>query len=700
MNFSEAVDITGTPQLELDFAGTPKAVDCVAATNTTWMGCYYEVVAGDVAAGGVAIAANKLTLNGGTITATGSTTITADLAHAAVAIGAGHTVDGIRPTLVTTGSEAPTTSTDGTQVILTFSEDISAVTLGSVSVIANSTSGYEQGATVSRSGRTVTLTLTPSLTIAAGWTVAVALSADAVEDAARNGNLALAATAVTNAIGTTTPTVAGVAFTSDPGADKTYAIGDSVEATVTFSFATNDAVDITGTPQLELDFAGAPKTADCLPDTGTSATTCIYTVVAGDSAPNGVVIAANTLTLNGGTITATSSTTTNADLAHAAVAIDAEHTVDGIRPTLVTTGSESPVTSTDGTQVILTFSEDISSVTLGNIDLEVNSTSGYEQGATVSRSGRTVTLTLTPSFTIAAGWTVIVALSADAVVDDARNGNLARGAGVFNAVGLPTPPGQPVAPSVSSVAGSTTSLLVTWTAPTNTGPAIDDYDLRYRQGTSGSWTTGPQNVSGTSATISGLTANTLYQVQVRATNSDGNSPWSPPGSEQTNGDGGGGGDGGGDGGGGDDGGGGGGTDPPLAVDDAAQTAEDTPVFIDVLGNDSDPDGDTLTVVAVSAPAHGTAVVADTGAVVYTPEPDFNGSDRFTYTVGDGSGLTAQAAVAVTVLPVNDPPQAVDDAAETAEDVPVTIAVRGNDRDGDGDALALVEASAPAHGVVA
>ena len=77
-------------------------------------------------------------------------------------------------------------------MILTFSEDISAVTLGSVSLDVNSTSGYEQGATVSRSGRTVTLTLlSPSLTIAAGWPVTVALSGDAVDDDAGNGNLAL-----------------------------------------------------------------------------------------------------------------------------------------------------------------------------------------------------------------------------------------------------------------------------------------------------------------------------------------------------------------------------------------------------------------------------------------------------------------------------------------------------------------------------
>ena len=84
VTFSAAVDITGTPQLELDFDGTPKLADCATGTNTTTMACSYTVAVGDVAAGGIAIAANKLTLNGGTITATGSTTINAVLAHGAV----------------------------------------------------------------------------------------------------------------------------------------------------------------------------------------------------------------------------------------------------------------------------------------------------------------------------------------------------------------------------------------------------------------------------------------------------------------------------------------------------------------------------------------------------------------------------------------------------------------------------------------
>ena len=205
VNFSEAVDITGTPQLELDFAGTPKAVDCVADTNTNtnWMGCYYQVVAGDVAAGGVAIAANKITLNGGAITATGSTTINAVLAHAAVAIDANHKVDGIRPTLVTTGANAPTTSTDGTKVILTFSEDIGTVTPSLITIEGNSVALPTSGESIS--GPTVELTLTTALTDST-TNLTVALAVEAVEDGAGNGNLALAATAVTNAIGSTTAT--------------------------------------------------------------------------------------------------------------------------------------------------------------------------------------------------------------------------------------------------------------------------------------------------------------------------------------------------------------------------------------------------------------------------------------------------------------------------------------------------------------
>ena len=97
--------------------------------------------------------------------------------------------------------------------------------------------------------------------------------------------------------------------------------------------------------------------------------------------------------------------------------------------------------------------------------------------------------------------------------------------------------------------------------------------------------------------------------------------------------------------------------PPEAVDDQAETAEDTPVLIDVTANDTDPDGDALRVVAVMAPAHGTVTVV-AGGLRYVPAPDYNGPDRFTYRVADSDGETAAAAVTVAVVPVNDAPVAV------------------------------------------
>ena len=95
-------------------------------------------------------------------------------------------------------------------------------------------------------------------------------------------------------------------------------------------------------------------------------------------------------------------------------------------------------------------------------------------------------------------------------------------------------PGRPAAPSVGATANSNTSLDVSWAAPgLNGGPAITGYNLQYRQGTSGSFTNGPQNVSGTSAMITGLTAGTSYQVQVRALNGETPSDWSPSGTGST-----------------------------------------------------------------------------------------------------------------------------------------------------------------------
>ncbi|MCE9546845.1 MAG: cadherin-like domain-containing protein [Planctomycetia bacterium] len=102
---------------------------------------------------------------------------------------------------------------------------------------------------------------------------------------------------------------------------------------------------------------------------------------------------------------------------------------------------------------------------------------------------------------------------------------------------------------------------------------------------------------------------------------------------------------------------------PTAGDDTASTPVNTPVNIDVLSNDSDPDsaspgGDTLTISAVSTPSNGTAAIITTATgqqVQYTPNTDVTGPDSFTYTVIDVCGMSATATVNITVEAAVTPP---------------------------------------------
>ena len=95
------------------------------------------------------------------------------------------------------------------------------------------------------------------------------------------------------------------------------------------------------------------------------------------------------------------------------------------------------------------------------------------------------------------------------------------------------PPMAPGAPMVSARTGTTDSLSVTWTAPDNTGPAITDYDVRYREGGSGGFTDAQHEGPGLSLTLANLEAGTAYEVQVRAANDEGTSDWSESGEGMT-----------------------------------------------------------------------------------------------------------------------------------------------------------------------
>ncbi|MBL7472755.1 Ig-like domain-containing protein [Robertkochia sediminum] len=121
-------------------------------------------------------------------------------------------------------------------------------------------------------------------------------------------------------------------------------------------------------------------------------------------------------------------------------------------------------------------------------------------------------------------------------------------------------------------------------------------------------------------------------------------------------------------------------DLPIAVDDYATTESPLPVTIDVLANDSDPDGDVLTVTNLTQPGNGVIVNDGNGNITYTPNEGFSGSDAFTYTISDGNGGIDIAYVYIAVTPpdVIIADYAVDDEVTIEEDTSVTIAVVDND----------------------
>ena len=138
-------------------------------------------------------------------------------------------------------------------------------------------------------------------------------------------------------------------------------------------------------------------------------------------------------------------------------------------------------------------------------------------------------------------------------------------------------------------------------------------------------------------------------------------------------------------------------DAPIAISESQAVDEDNAVVVDALVNDFDVDLDSLTVDSVTQPANGT-VVNNGSDVTYTPDPDFNGTDTFTYTVTDGA-LTDTATVTVTVNPINDAPTGTDDPVLATEDVVATFDLLVNDVDVDLDVLSIDSVAQPANGTV-
>lgn len=134
---------------------------------------------------------------------------------------------------------------------------------------------------------------------------------------------------------------------------------------------------------------------------------------------------------------------------------------------------------------------------------------------------------------------------------------------------------------------------------------------------------------------------------------------------------------------------------PTANADSISTPPSTPYVFNPRANDTDPEGQTLTITAVSTPSLGSAAITGSGTtIIYTPLAS-TGSTSFTYTITDTYGATSTATVSVNVN--NNPPVATADSISTLSNSAVTFDPRGNDSDPEGGALTIVSVSSASNG---
>ena len=331
----------------------------------------------------------------------------------------------------------------------------------------------------------------------------------------------------------------GVSVISDPQAlADTYGLGEVIEIEVEFSAAVDAA---TGT-DFVLSVSG-PKRAPLLRGSGTKKLVFGYTVVASDDDDSGIWIGEQDRTLVGnrngdpqnGEITS-AVTDRAADLDHDSPGVLSGHKVDGSR----TTGNVAPSFTSSAAFDAAENQTAAGTVLAADSDAD-DSVTGYAitGGAdqtffSIGATSGVLTFDAAPNYEDAQDQgnnnTYVVDVTATSGMD--TRVMTATQTITVTVTDVDTEaPGQPGAPAVS--AASATSLRVNWSAPSNAGPAITDYDVQYRAGNSGSWSDGGHIGTATTATLTGLSEDTSYQVQVRATNDEGTGAWSDAGSGST-----------------------------------------------------------------------------------------------------------------------------------------------------------------------
>jgi hypothetical protein len=347
--FSRSVKVTGSPQVALTIGSRSRAASYVSGSQR--MTFEYTVQADDRDSDGVSIAADAISLGGGSISALDGTTAAA-LRHRPVAASRTRKVDGSRfePPVVSgiafSGSPAGGDTYElGETVAVTVTFDKPVTVSGSPELALTIGSRTRRAAFSSPSATGIT-TLAFHYPVQAsdrdadGIAVpasAIRLNGGAITDAedgaidARLGHAAVSTDAERKVDGgrVSAPAVTAVAFSGSPASGDTYELGETVRVRVTF----DKRVTVTGSPQIGLTIGSRTRTAAFAATSSDQVLTFAYVVQTQDADADGIAVASNAIKLAGGAITAAVDAGTAANLTHAAVATDPERKVDGSRVT-------------------------------------------------------------------------------------------------------------------------------------------------------------------------------------------------------------------------------------------------------------------------------------------------------------------------------------------------------------------------------
>ena len=319
VTFSAGVTVTGKPQLELDVGGSAKAAEYKDSDGSN-VKFSYTVAENDEDTDGVSIGANKLRLNGGTIR--GDADQDADLSHDALSAQKKHKVDGIRPSFKTIRFSASNTYNlngyyeEGEEVFIKVQFSEGSIYVSGTPQLTIDVGGKEREATFERTsfGDLFVYTVQEGDLDLDGPSFSansISKNGGYIRDGAGNDVKLSHSGASANQnskVDAVAPTVSAVAITSDPGADDTYAAGDMVEVSVTFSEevwvpgVTRSDLPGARHPVLDLRIGNNTRSAESgLQEIG-RVVTFTYTIQSGDTDTDGISINANGLRLNGGVI--------------------------------------------------------------------------------------------------------------------------------------------------------------------------------------------------------------------------------------------------------------------------------------------------------------------------------------------------------------------------------------------------------------